>query len=147
MFQIGTFDPYSDDPRLGIQKISLCPLSETLVIGGTSGQVVGFQFEREESTKELSPVSVNIVSDRDNFVWKGHESLKVAEGEQKFAGGFQPTCVVQLQPPAAVTALAMHSEWQLLAAGTAHGLAVVDFAQKKEVSTKCTLNPSGKMSK
>lgn len=143
---MGTFDPYSDDPRLGIQKINMCPISETLVVGGTAGQLAVFSFEREESQKELTPLSVNVVSDRDNFIWKGHEPLKVAEGELKFAGGFQPSCVIQLHPPAAVTALASQYEWQLMAAGTAHGLAVIDYAQKKEISTKCTLNPSGKLS-
>lgn len=45
---MGTFDPYSDDPRLGIQKIALCPLSETLVLAGTAGQVIILQMEREE---------------------------------------------------------------------------------------------------
>ena len=37
--QSGSFDPYSDDPRLGVQKIALCPLSGTLVVAGTAGQV------------------------------------------------------------------------------------------------------------
>ena len=29
--------------------------------------------------------------------------------------------------------------------GTAHGFGLFDYAQKKEVFTKCTLNPSGKI--
>ena len=37
--KVGTFDPYSDDPRLGVLKIQMCALSETLVLGGTAGQV------------------------------------------------------------------------------------------------------------
>lgn len=37
--QVGCFDPYSDDPRLGIQKISLCKYSNKLVVAGTAGQV------------------------------------------------------------------------------------------------------------
>ena len=52
-FQVGTFDPYSDDPRLGIQKITMCPISETLVVGGTAGQVVILQFDREERELEV----------------------------------------------------------------------------------------------
>ncbi len=112
-FQTGTFDPYSDDPRLGIQKISLCPLSDTLLIGGTAGQVVVLQFEREEREQEIKVSAVHVVNDRDNFVWKGHEALPVKGGEVKFPAGFQPACVVQLQPPAAVTALALQSEWQM----------------------------------
>ena len=91
----------------------MCPLSETLVIGGTSGQVVILQFEREEREIEIKSVTVNIVSDRDGFVWKGHEALNVKGGNIKFAPGFQTQCVMQLHPPAACTALALHSEWQL----------------------------------
>ncbi|CAH1794883.1 unnamed protein product [Owenia fusiformis] len=139
--KVGTFDPYSDDPRLGIQKITLCPLSETLVIAGTAGQVVLLGLEREQRTTEVSSVTVNIVSDRDNFVWKGHEALKVRAGDVKFEAGFQPSVVMQLHPPAACTALAVQTEWQLIAAGTAHGYGLFDYAQKKEVATKCTLNP------
>lgn len=40
--QVGCFDPYSDDPRLGIQKISLCKYSNKLVVAGTAGQVKSF---------------------------------------------------------------------------------------------------------
>ncbi|WAQ96727.1 L2GL1-like protein [Mya arenaria] len=126
--KVGTFDPYSDDPRLGIQKIALCPLSETLVVAGTAGQ-------------EVKSVTVNIVGDRDNFVWKGHEAVTPREGDVKYPAGYQPTCIMQLYPPAACTALAFHSEWQLVGAGTAHGFGLIDYVQKKEVTSKCTLNP------
>lgn len=36
---MGCFDPYSDDPRLGIQKIHLCKYSGYLTVAGTAGQV------------------------------------------------------------------------------------------------------------
>ncbi len=124
--------------------MALCPISETLVVAGTAGQVVVLNFEREEREVELKTIVVNIVSDRDNFIWKGHEALKVKDGQTKYSGGFQPSSVMQLHPPAASTALAIHSEWQLVSAGTAHGLGVYDYSQKKEVTTKCTLNPNGK---
>ena len=38
-WQVGSFDPYSDDPRLGIQKIFLCKYSGYLAVAGTAGQV------------------------------------------------------------------------------------------------------------
>ena len=41
------YDPFSDDPRFAVQKISMCPHSEMLLIGGTAGQVIVLQFERE----------------------------------------------------------------------------------------------------
>ncbi|KAK7111660.1 lethal(2) giant larvae protein homolog 1-like isoform X2 [Littorina saxatilis] len=138
--KVGTFDPYSDDPRLAIQKTWLCPLSETLVVAGTAGQVLVLQMEREPRTQELQAHTINIVSDRDNFVWKGHEALTPTTGDMRFAAGYQPTCIMQLYPPAACTALALHSEWQLVAAGTAHGFGLFDYAQKKQVTFRCTLN-------
>lgn len=110
---MGSYDPFSDDPRLGIQKIALCPLSETLVVAGTAGQVVVLRAEREERELEVNSTTVNVVSDRDGFVWKGHEALGKKEGEVTFPAGFQPVAVIQISPPAACTALAFHSEWQL----------------------------------
>ena len=38
---MGSFDPYSDDPRLGIQKIFLCKYSGYLAVAGTAGPVTG----------------------------------------------------------------------------------------------------------
>jgi lethal(2) giant larvae protein len=72
---VGTFDPYSDDPRLGIQKLQFCPLVETLVVAGTAGQIVIMQFEREARDLEVRVTPVNIVSDRDEFVWKGRKLI------------------------------------------------------------------------
>lgn len=36
---MGCFDPYSDDPRLGIQKVALCKYTAQMVVAGTAGQV------------------------------------------------------------------------------------------------------------
>ena len=83
------------------------------MIGGTAGQVITMQFEREDREQEVKNSTVNIVDTSDGFVWKGHEALGVRTGEYKFPAGFQPVAVMQVQPPAAITALAMHSEWQL----------------------------------
>lgn len=37
--QVGCFDPYSDDPRLGVQKVVLCKYTAQMVVAGTAGQV------------------------------------------------------------------------------------------------------------
>ncbi|CAG5134037.1 unnamed protein product [Candidula unifasciata] len=139
--KVGTFDPYSDDPRLAIQKLALCPLSETLVSAGAAGQVLIFTLERQERELDLKEIKVNVLNDHEGFVWKGHDALSSSTEGLKLAQGFQPTLIVQLEPPAACTALALHSEWQLVAAGTGQGFALIDYAQKKEVITRCTLNP------
>lgn len=36
----GVFDPYIDDPRLGIQRIALDAKTGRLVIGGSAGQII-----------------------------------------------------------------------------------------------------------
>lgn len=140
--KVGTFDPYSDDPRLAIKKVLMCVLSGILVVAGTAGQVIILDLKNEETEQEIEVSSLNIVGDRDSFVWKGHDQLSSRQGTLKLEQGYQPVVVVQLAPPAAVTALAFHTEWNLLAAGTAHGFGLYDFAQKKPVMAKCTLNPN-----
>ncbi|CAL1680364.1 unnamed protein product [Lasius platythorax] len=140
--KVGIFDPYSDDPRLAVKKVLLCPLSSTLVVAGTAGHVITATVSSEAVNKEIKAVTMNIVNDRDGFVWKGHDHLPPRTTSISFAVGFQPQSLLQLYPPAAVTALALHSEWGLLATGTAHGLAVFDYTRAKAVSVKCTLNPN-----
>ena len=145
--KVGTFDPYSDDPRLAVKKILLCPFSSTLVIAGTAGHLITATISSEAVNKEIKALTMNVVNDRDGFVWKGHDHLPPRTTSISFAVGFQPQTLLQLNPPAAITALAMHSEWGLLAAGTAHGLAVFDYIRAKAVTVKCTLNPNGNFNK
>ncbi|KAK0172994.1 hypothetical protein PV328_006251 [Microctonus aethiopoides] len=140
--KVGTFDPYSDDPRLAVKKVMLCPLTSTLVVAGTAGYIVTAKLSAEAITKEIKTVTMNIVNDRDGFAWKGHSALDARTATISFGVGFQPQSLLQLHPPAAVTALAIHSEWGLIAAGTAHGLALFDFIRVKPVIVKCTLNPN-----
>ncbi|XP_057332677.1 lethal(2) giant larvae protein homolog 1-like isoform X2 [Microplitis mediator] len=140
--KVGTFDPYSDDPRLAVKKVMLCPLSSTLIVAGTAGHIITANISSEQISKEIKAVTMNIVNDRDGFVWKGHDHLPVRTESVSFSVGFQPQSLVQLYPPAQVTALAIHTEWGLIAAGTAHGLAVFDYIRGKSVTVKCTLNPN-----
>lgn len=49
--KVGTFDPYSDDPRLAIQKLALCPVTKVLVTAGAAGQVVIFNLEGQVDVK------------------------------------------------------------------------------------------------
>lgn len=50
--------------------------------------------------------------------------------------------VLQILPPAAVTCTAVQSQWNLVAAGTAHGLVLFDYHTQNPVLHKCTLNPN-----
>lgn len=154
----GVFDPYSDDPRLAVKKIAFCPKSGQLVVGGTAGQIIIANFigseEKTEQEKEnessLKISSMNLVSDRDGFVWKGHDKLNVmeqlleADATPIGGEGVQISGVLQVLPPASITCLAVESNWGLVAAGTAHGLVLFDFLSFLPIFHRCTLNPNGK---
>ncbi|XP_044758533.1 lethal(2) giant larvae protein isoform X2 [Coccinella septempunctata] len=138
----GIFDPYSDDPRLAVKKIDMCPLSGTLVVAGTAGQVLISKFDTEVLEGSVKAVTMNIVSDRDGFVWKGHSQLTAKTEEVRQSRGFQCTSLLQLHPPAAVTCCVLQADWGLVAAGTAHGVALFDYVRREAVMVKCTLNPN-----
>lgn len=140
--KIGIFDPYSDDPRLAVKKITLCPLSGTLVVSGTAGQTIIAKFDTEVLEGPLKVSSMNIVSDRDGFVWKGHAQLSPKQGTIAQPRGFQANAVLQVHPPAAITCCVLQADWGLVAVGTAHGLALLDYIKNKPILVKCTLNPN-----
>ncbi|XP_072398272.1 lethal(2) giant larvae protein [Diabrotica undecimpunctata] len=138
----GIFDPYSDDPRLAVKRITLCPLSGTLVVSGTAGQTVVAKFDTEVLEGPLKVSSMNIVSDRDGFVWKGHGQLTPKQGSISQSRGFQATAILQVHPPAAITCNVLQADWGLVSVGTAHGLALLDYIKNKPILVKCTLNPN-----
>lgn len=85
---------------------------------------------------------MNILSNREGFVWKGYQALTFTDAAPP-EPGFACTSLLQLHPPAAVTALGLHSPWGLIAAGTAHGVALYDFIRMAPVTVKSTLSPLG----
>ncbi|XP_065162480.1 lethal(2) giant larvae protein isoform X2 [Atheta coriaria] len=140
--KIGVFDPYTDDPRFAVKRVVLCPLSGTLVVAGTAGHVVVAKFDTEMLMEEVRISTMNLVGERDSFVWKGHSELAPRKGEITQKRGFQATSILQIYPPAAVTCCTLHADWGLVAAGTSHGLALYDYVKHKPVTVKCTLNPN-----
>ncbi|KAG5262312.1 hypothetical protein AALO_G00273810 [Alosa alosa] len=143
--KVGCFDPYSDDPRLGIQKIHLCKYSGYLTVAGTAGQILVLELNDENAEQVVPATVVDLLQGQDGFRWKGHARLDVREEPVSFPPGFQPFALVQCQPPAVVTAIALHSEWKLVAFGTSHGFGVYDYQQRSSVLARCTLNPSDQL--
>lgn len=143
--KVGCFDPYSDDPRLGIQKIHLCKYSGYLTVAGTAGQILVMELNDEAAEQSIEAKVVDLLQGQEGFRWKGHTRLDVREEPVLFPPGFQPFALVQCQPPAVVTALNLHSEWKLVAFGTSHGFGLFDYQQKNSVFVKCTLNPSDQL--
>ncbi|XP_044517692.1 lethal(2) giant larvae protein homolog 1 [Gracilinanus agilis] len=140
--KVGCFDPYSDDPRLGIQKISLCKYTAKMVVAGTAGQVLVMELSDEKSEHQVSVATMDLLQDREGFTWKGHDQLSPKNGSLAFPPGFQPTVLVQCLPPAAVTAVTLHSEWNLVAFGTSHGFGLFDYHRRNPVLARCTLHPN-----
>ncbi|XP_069840331.1 lethal(2) giant larvae protein homolog 1 isoform X2 [Dendropsophus ebraccatus] len=140
--KVGCFDPYSDDPRLGIQKIALCKYSSKLVVAGTAGQVLVMDLNDDKSDHMVSVATVDLLQDREGFTWKGHDRLIPRNGSMIFPPGFQTTMLVQCMPPAAVTAVSLHSEWNLVAFGTSHGFGLFDYHRRSPVLARCTLHPN-----
>lgn len=139
--KVGTFDPYSDDPKLGIQKIFMCANKEILVVAGTAGQVLLMSMSEKATCEcQLPQFKINIVTDMDSFVWKGHEPLAVRDSVS-MAPGYQPLALIQLYPPATVSALCLNTDWRLISMGTSHGFAVFDYLQMRQLLVRCTLDP------
>lgn len=91
---------------------------------------------------------MNLVSDRDGFIWKGHDKLNVKPhyindtSPPTIEDGIQVTGILQVLPPGAITCLALQSNWNLVAAGTGHGLVLFDYHNHFPVLHRCTLNPN-----
>lgn len=49
LIQVGTYDPFCDDPRLAVQKIHFDAGSGQLVVGGRAGHVIVYDLENEIS--------------------------------------------------------------------------------------------------
>uniref|UniRef100_A0A480XWG8 Lethal(2) giant larvae protein homolog 1 n=1 Tax=Sus scrofa TaxID=9823 RepID=A0A480XWG8_PIG len=140
--KVGCFDPYSDDPRLGVQKVALCKYTAQMVVAGTAGQVLVLELSDVPSEQVVGVASVDLLQDREGFTWKGHERLIPRAGPLPWPAGFQPRVLVQCLPPAAVTAVTLHAEWGLVAFGTSHGFGLFDYRRLSPVLARCTLHPS-----
>ncbi|CAF4598099.1 unnamed protein product, partial [Rotaria sp. Silwood1] len=136
----GIYDPYCDDPRLAIQKLALCTNTNTLIVAGTAGQVLTFQFTAEPTDVNLLTITVNLLDGCESYVWKGHEEMRTKS--TFVSSGFIATSFIQLYPPAAVSALALCSDIQCYAVGTAHGFTLINYQQNRILTAKCTLDPN-----
>merc|ERR1719228_1764688 len=71
---------------------------------------------------------------------EGHKPLDIKTGAIKQPAGFQPKCVLQISPPASITSLSLSHGWGILAAGTAHGVVVLDYVFQHVVTARSTLS-------
>lgn len=102
----------------------------------TSPQVLVLELNDEAAEHAVEQVEADLLQDQKGYRWKGHERLAARSGPVYFEPGFQPFVLVQCQPPAVVTSLALHSEWRLVAFGTSHGFGLFDHQQRRQVFVK-----------
>lgn len=93
----------------------------------------------EKSDHMISVATMDLLQEREGFTWKGHDRLNPRNGSLFFPPGFQPSMLVQCMPPAAVTAVSLHSEWNLVAFGTSHGFGLFDYHRRSPVLARCVL--------
>lgn len=137
--KVGMFDPYSDDPRLAVKKLGFCAEKKQLLVGGTAGQVLVCSLgEAKEETLKIC--KADIVTEKEGFTWKGHQPLVGKTSSLKIEAGWQPKVVLQISPPASITALSFCTEWGVLGAGTAHGFVLLDVNFAHVVTARSTLN-------
>lgn len=99
-------------------------------------QVLVLELNDEAAEQAVEQVEADLLRDQEGYRWKGHERLCARPGPVHFEPGFQPFVLLQCQPPAVVTSLALHSEWRLLAFGTSHGFGLFDHQQRRQVFVK-----------
>ena len=75
----------------------------------------------------MTVTQVNIMAGEAEFEWRGQTGLGLRAGQFQHGAGLQPQTILQLQPPSAVTSIALNTDWGVLAAGSAFGLAVFDM--------------------
>ena len=138
--KVGTFDPYSDDPRLAVKKLHFCPVKKELVVGGTAGQVLVCHLDEAKDSVTLKICKAEIVTEKEGFTWKGHQPLAAKTTSLALDGGWQPKMVLQISPPASITALAFSRQWGVMGAGTAHGFVLVDSNFSHVITARSTLN-------
>lgn len=137
--KVGMFDPFSDDPRLAVKKLGYCAETNQLMVGGTAGQVLVCALG-EAKEESLKICKADIVTEKEGFTWKGHQPLLAKGSSLKMEAGWQPKVVLQIAPPASITALTFSKEWGVLGAGTAHGFVLLDYNFFHVISARSTLN-------
>ena len=137
--KVGMFDPYSDDPRLAVKKLGFCTVKNELMVGGTAGQLLVCSLG-EAKEQAVKICKAEIVTEKEGFTWKGHQPLLAKTVSLKIDAGWQPKVILQISPPASITALAFSTEWGVLGAGTAHGFVLLDYNFNHVVTARSTLN-------
>ena len=73
-------------------------------------------FHSQEFDIPVTDVDIMTAAD-DEFEWKGQDCLTVRSCQFRHPLGYRPQHILQLDPPSAITSLAINTDWGLVAAG------------------------------
>jgi hypothetical protein len=80
---------------------------------------------------------VDLEDCNDKYTWQGLPALKPFEGVTQLCAGpsLYPCALIQLDPPADITSVALEQSWNLLAIGSSYGFVVVDLLARATIHT------------
>uniref|UniRef100_A0A8R1TTH3 LLGL domain-containing protein n=1 Tax=Onchocerca volvulus TaxID=6282 RepID=A0A8R1TTH3_ONCVO len=145
--KVGTYDPFCDDPRLAVQKVYFDVTSGQLVIGGRAGHVIVYDLDDEPSAvltvirteyevAEKSKLPTNI---NQQALPPRRTPLAYPIGYQPFKTGQNQSCLIQLRPPIAITAVASLRSRNLLAFGCEYGFVMCDLKSQATLISRCLI--------
>ncbi|VDM98108.1 unnamed protein product [Thelazia callipaeda] len=151
--KVGTYDPFCDDSRLAIQKIYFDSASGQLVVGGRAGHVIVYDLDDESSAAltvtrtqyEVGNASALSTNSAQQALPPRRSSLTYPLGYQPLKISQNQSCLVQLQPSVAVTAVASLQSRNLLAVGCEYGFVVCDLKNQATLISSCLLNSNDMM--
>jgi len=146
--KVSSYDPFEDDPRLAIKFVDFCPLSRTLCVGGSGGQVLTFSLNPLPNEIRLECCKAEIFvgssdSRRRGSGLRNESPLECKSELLPLPAGFQATFCLQCMPATPVTTIAFQPAWGLIAAGNSKGFAVANFLVKRIVLIHPTVAPDG----
>uniref|UniRef100_A0A5S6QJ98 LLGL domain-containing protein n=1 Tax=Trichuris muris TaxID=70415 RepID=A0A5S6QJ98_TRIMR len=138
--KVGSYDPFSDDARFTVHRLSLDSDGTWLLVGGAAGQISLWELCDEAVECAIKAVDISLVEETLHFEWKGHDRLKLRSECISFKPGFRLVSLIQCFPPASIASAAVNMNWGLIAFGTAHGYAVFDSRNSQVVLRRCLLS-------
>ncbi|VDM76168.1 unnamed protein product [Strongylus vulgaris] len=145
--KVGEYDPFCDDAGLSVQRLAFDEKSGHIVVGGRAGHVLLYTLEEVE--REMTPQMLKIElceASKLSMPARNSKPLTVRTNALKYTPGYQPCplsaqdkcMLVQLQPPQPVSAVAVLSARNLIAASNEYGFALIDI-QRQTVLLQNTL--------
>uniref|UniRef100_A0A915BPQ5 Lethal giant larvae homologue 2 domain-containing protein n=1 Tax=Parascaris univalens TaxID=6257 RepID=A0A915BPQ5_PARUN len=147
--KVGSYDPFCDDPRLAIQKMLFDISNGRLVVGGRAGHVLVYDIDDEPATvpSAMQILFEVVESSKLSTEVNRMQPLPPRRSPLAYPIGYQPyktedgqSCIVQLRPAVAVTALSSLHSRNLLGFGCEYGFVLCDLRTQSTLIRNCLLS-------